>query len=388
MAMATFSDILLKKQVISKEQLAEAERVARDSRQDVGKTLIRLGYATGEEVMQAIARSARVEYVDLKKHAIPDAVIEYVPESVARENTALPLSIDEDGTLTVIVSSPDDVETLEKLRFILNKQVRIAVAPEESIREAINRYYGQSEGESHDSIIQEFTDTEIDFTQVDSGAGGKNKTTEDSNLYQKADGSWRLRFNERDFKNEKGEDLERGVRNAPYDVPVVPSVWLALTEYLFRHRPVLIESLVDALRQEFVKRGLPALTPVEELAVMRCPYVFRPGFEGIRHLATEQLLAGYGTGQMPAMTLSKHMLSLTSRYLPESKGFCAHACRHLVATEYIKNEPNGWEVAAEALHNTADTVRKHYSWVVVGDRIKPWNDYYERLRMRHDQGEI
>jgi len=214
------------------------------------------------------------------------------------------------------------------------------------------------------------------------------KTTEDSNLYQKADGSWRLRFNERDFKNEKGEDLERGVRNAPYDVPVVPSVWLALTEYLFRHRPVLIESLVDALRQEFVKRGLPALTPVEELAVMRCPYVFRPGFEGIRHLATEQLLAGYGTGQMPAMTLSKHMLSLTSRYLPESKGFCAHACRHLVATEYIKNEPNGWEVAAEALHNTADTVRKHYSWVVVGDRIKPWNDYYERLRMRHDQGEI
>ena len=56
--------------------------------------------------------------------------------------------------------------------------------------------------------------------------------------------------------------------------------------------------------------------------------------------------------------------------------------------EYIKNEPNGLEVAAEALHNTVDMVRKHYSWVVVGDRIKPWNDYYERLKMMHDQGEI
>lgn len=214
------------------------------------------------------------------------------------------------------------------------------------------------------------------------------ETTKDSNLYQKPDGSWRLRFNERDFKNERGEDLEPGVRNAPYDVPVVPSVWPALTEYLFRHRPVLNESLIGALRKVRAKRGLPVLTPEEELAVMRCRYVFRQGPQGIHNIGTEQLLAGYGTGQTPVEALSSHILSLSSTYLPESKGFSAHACRHLVATEYIKNEPNGWDVAAEALHNTVETVRKHYSWVVVGDRIKPWNDHHERLKGMHDRGEI
>ena len=35
------------------------------------------------------------------------------------------------------------------------------------ILEAINRYYGQIEGESADSMLQEFTDTAIDFTETE-----------------------------------------------------------------------------------------------------------------------------------------------------------------------------------------------------------------------------
>ncbi|MFN5950727.1 MAG: ATPase, T2SS/T4P/T4SS family, partial [Pirellulaceae bacterium] len=38
--------------------------------------------------------------------------------------------------------------------------------PKEHILEAINRYYGQVEGESADSMLQEFTDTQIDFTET------------------------------------------------------------------------------------------------------------------------------------------------------------------------------------------------------------------------------
>ena len=51
--------------------------------------------------------------------------------------------------------------------FILNREIRIVLAPRESILEAINRYYGQVEGESADSMLQEFTDTAIDFTETE-----------------------------------------------------------------------------------------------------------------------------------------------------------------------------------------------------------------------------
>ncbi len=70
-------------------------------------------------------------------------------------------------TLKVIVNDPFDIETIEKLRFILNRKVEIALAPRENILESINRYYGQVEGESADSMLQEFTDTAIDFTETE-----------------------------------------------------------------------------------------------------------------------------------------------------------------------------------------------------------------------------
>lgn len=214
------------------------------------------------------------------------------------------------------------------------------------------------------------------------------ETASTSNLYQLRDGSWRLRFNERDFKNEKGEDIERGVLNAPYDVDVVPSVWSALTEYLFIHRAVLNGSIKDVLREVRAGSGLPPLTSEHEYLIDHCPYVFRPGPHGIRSGRNRCIDERYGTGQFPARLLSSCIFSLTSRYLPESKGFHAHACRHLVATEYIKNHPNGYEEAAVALHNTAGIVRKHYAWVEVGDLIRPWNNYHEDIRAKYDQGKI
>lgn len=214
------------------------------------------------------------------------------------------------------------------------------------------------------------------------------ETTTDSNLYQKKDGSWRLQFKDRDFKNERGEDLEHGVRNSAYDVEIVPSVWPSLTEYLFRHRQILNLSIRDRLRMIRAERDLPSLTPEEERAIIQCPFVFRGSTRGMYQISSEKLLDGYGTGQMPAMRLSLQILSLTSRYLPESKGFSANACRHLVATEYIKNERDGWEVAAVALHNTVAVLRKYYAWLEIGDLIKPWNSYYERLKERYDQGDI
>ena len=122
--------------------------------------------------MRAMAEQHGLDYVNLSEVSIPPSVVELVPESVARENVAIPLS-EADGKLTVIVSDPMDYDTFDKLRFILNRQIEIALAPREAILEAINRHYGQTVGESADSMLQEFTDTAIDFTETDAGGGGR-----------------------------------------------------------------------------------------------------------------------------------------------------------------------------------------------------------------------
>ncbi len=168
-SMGDFTDILLRKGTISPDQLAEAEQMSKGSGQTVADCLIRLGYASGEDVMRAVAEEHHLEYVDLDEIVIPPDVIELVPESVARENAILPM-LETENSLKVIVSDPHDFDTLDKLRFILNRKIDIALAPREGIQGAINRYYGQMEGESADSMLQEFTDTAIDFTETETEA--------------------------------------------------------------------------------------------------------------------------------------------------------------------------------------------------------------------------
>ena len=161
-----FTEILLRKRVISQDQLNEARQVSKDQNTSLPETIIKLGYASGEDVMRAVAQEHGRDYVDLTEVTIPETIIELVPESVARENAILPLA-EEDDALKVIVSDPYDIDTVEKLRFILNRRIEIALAPRDKILEAINKYYSQIEGESADSVLQEFTDTKIDFTETE-----------------------------------------------------------------------------------------------------------------------------------------------------------------------------------------------------------------------------
>ena len=55
---------------------------------------------------------------------------------------------------------------------MVNKEIEMVVAPKPSIQRCIDRHYGQSETESVDSMIAEFTDTQIDVTEIEVSGGG------------------------------------------------------------------------------------------------------------------------------------------------------------------------------------------------------------------------
>jgi type IV pilus assembly protein PilB len=160
-----FSKILISEGIISPEQLAEAIRVSGSSGAKVHDEVIKLGYAPPEKVMAALGKAYRLTVMDLTGMSVPQDIVELLPESVARENTIFPLS-EMGSVLRLATSDPTDMELQEKLRFILNRDVEMSLAPRQQIVEAINRHYGLSDGESADSLIQEMTDTAIDFTET------------------------------------------------------------------------------------------------------------------------------------------------------------------------------------------------------------------------------
>ena len=66
-----FSEILIRQGTISADQLAEAKRVAKTSGKKVSDQLVVLGYATGDEVMRAIAKEHGLDFIDLNEVVIP-----------------------------------------------------------------------------------------------------------------------------------------------------------------------------------------------------------------------------------------------------------------------------------------------------------------------------
>ena len=112
-----WTDILVKRGVVGPDQIKEAQRMNSMSLEDA---LAKLGYAEPEDIMKAKAEQYGLDFVELREIEIPASVIELVPESLARENIVMPLA-QANGTIKVIMHDPMGFETIEKLRFVLNR---------------------------------------------------------------------------------------------------------------------------------------------------------------------------------------------------------------------------------------------------------------------------
>ncbi len=154
---------------IGESQLEEARSMAGNLGIPVEDSLVRLGYISPADLGRAQAEEFGYDYIELEGRQIPNSVIELVTESIARENVVIPIESDGESVM-VAMSNPNNIDVLDKLRFLLNRDIRPVMAPLESIQGAINRHYGQSETESVDSMISEFTETQIDFTDVEAAA--------------------------------------------------------------------------------------------------------------------------------------------------------------------------------------------------------------------------
>ena len=93
--------------------------------------------------MRAQSEEFGYDYIELEGRQIPNSVIELVTESMARENIVIPIESDGDSVL-IAMHNPNNIEIIDKLRFVLNREIRPVMAPLESIQAAINRHYGQS----------------------------------------------------------------------------------------------------------------------------------------------------------------------------------------------------------------------------------------------------
>lgn len=135
---------LLRGQVVSQEQLARAEEVAKQTGQEVADVLVELRFVSDEDIARGVATVTGTQFVDLPGIRIPAAVIEIVPECIARENLIVPIA-SQDGTLTIAMTDPNESDAIAKFQFIFNTRIAVQVATASAINHAINQYYADKE---------------------------------------------------------------------------------------------------------------------------------------------------------------------------------------------------------------------------------------------------
>ncbi|MHC4883478.1 MAG: GspE/PulE family protein [Planctomycetota bacterium] len=154
-------DILIEDGVLNEEQLMTAIAKQKEEGGALGRVLQDLGLATESQILIALGSQLGMEVIEDLEHAdIPPDVIAMVSKMMAEVYSILPYAFEE-GELLVAMADPLNVHALDDLRFMLNVQVRGAVADHNSVRAAIERFYAQEENESIEGLIHEMDEDEL-----------------------------------------------------------------------------------------------------------------------------------------------------------------------------------------------------------------------------------
>jgi type IV pilus assembly protein PilB len=112
--------------------------------------LINDGHVDEHTFYHAIANSIGANYIDLSDFQLDNRLRDKIPVGLARLHRVLPVA-ELDGALYIALSDPLDSEKLSELRFALNQNLQVSVAPVARVEELIAQYY-----ESVDYVTEGF----------------------------------------------------------------------------------------------------------------------------------------------------------------------------------------------------------------------------------------
>ncbi len=140
--------------LVTAEQVERAKALAEEQRKSVVDALVDEGVVSKMEVLKTVGMRLGMDVIVLADNDIPPEVISQVPAEVARRYKVVPVS-SSDNALTVALSNPLDIDTLDSLRYLLKRNVEGMVASDEEISVALDHYYGRQEKSIEEIFAQD-----------------------------------------------------------------------------------------------------------------------------------------------------------------------------------------------------------------------------------------
>jgi type II secretion system protein E len=140
--------------------------------------LVQDGVLSDVDVSRSLAAQAQMDWIDLSTKVIPPEIIAQLRGDDARRFKAIPVA-STDTALVVAISDPFDIDTIDSLSFLLQREIDLVCTTPEKIRQALIKYYGTAD-EAAD-VIQEKIGTDVDLgIEIGDAAGAADDDTTDA----------------------------------------------------------------------------------------------------------------------------------------------------------------------------------------------------------------
>jgi type IV pilus assembly protein PilB len=161
--MSRLGELLVREKMISLQQLQRAQEEAKRSGKRLGAALTQLGFVNDTDLTNFLARQYSLPSINLNEFDIDPDVLKLVPKDIARKHMVIPVNR-AGATLIVAMSDPSNIYAIDELKFLTQYNIEPVVASEQSIEEAIQRYY-----EKAPDLTEMVGEMELDDVDFESG---------------------------------------------------------------------------------------------------------------------------------------------------------------------------------------------------------------------------
>ena len=148
--------------LVGTEDLDGAVVTAENENVGIIDTLLAREVIRPNDLMRARAMQYGLQVKDLGSLMPTDELVVAMPRHISRRYQVVPVDL-VDGVLTIALSDPGDLETIDALERMLGvNYFNRVVASKEDIAAALERFYGGTE-EAVDRVVQELSQTQVDI---------------------------------------------------------------------------------------------------------------------------------------------------------------------------------------------------------------------------------
>ncbi|RJQ26543.1 type II/IV secretion system protein [Candidatus Parcubacteria bacterium] len=147
-------ELLLQAGIINAETFSVIQIEANRKRQNLSDLLVSQGIVNREYLLVLIAQFLGVERVNLSIAKVDEAVLNLLPEDVARRRKVIVFGKEPDGRFKVAMDDPSDLETIDFLTLKLQGRIKPFLATEEDLNRGFI-LYGKKLTQDFKTVLEE-----------------------------------------------------------------------------------------------------------------------------------------------------------------------------------------------------------------------------------------